>query len=303
MFSVIAFYKFVNLSPERVSEVRSFLEDFAAKSDLQGLVILGKEGINSTLAASDSTIQNFKTALKAQSEFEDVQFKNSSSEESPFKRFKIKERREIVTLKNEDHFADSRNNHISPEEWDKMMEDEDVVLIDTRNDYEYEVGTFEGAINPDIQMFSEFPDYLENSGIPKNKKVMIFCTGGIRCEKAIYEMQDQGYEQVYQLDGGILKYLEEKPNQKFKGDCFVFDNRVALNQELKPSDNIHLCAHCGDPGALVVDCEECGKLAKICHRCAPQPEFNTCSKNCAHHYLRKRAAVSNDSTGGNNDIS
>ncbi len=284
MYSIIAFYKFVRLPSNRVQEVKSILTNWAVTNHLFGLVILGPEGINATMSAEPEILERFKKQLLAIPEFTGIIFKHSKAEKKPFKRFKVKLRPEIVTIKNEDYFAATNNNHLTPTEWNQTLATEDYVLIDTRNDYEVELGTFEGAIDPKLKMFSEFPDYVRNSAIPKNKKVLMFCTGGIRCEKAIYEMQSQGYESVYQLEGGILKYLEEYPNHKFKGDCFVFDHRVALNQNLEPSQVVHLCPHCGNPGRLVTTCKECSGVAKICDRCQPTEKFQTCSKNCSYHY-------------------
>ncbi len=295
MYSVIAFYKFIRLAPERVEQVQVILKQWAEENKLYGLVILGPEGINATMSAEPHMLEKFKEQLLALPEFSGIIFKHSKSAKKPFKRFKVKIRPEIVTIKNEDYFAATNNNHLTPTEWNNILDTEDCVLIDTRNDYEVELGTFQGAIDPKLKMFSHFPDYVRKSEIPKEKKVLMFCTGGIRCEKAIYEMQSQGYQNVYQLEGGILKYLEEYPNQKFEGDCFVFDHRVALNQELEPSSNVHLCPHCGNPGRLVINCMECSAVARICEHCYPTDKFQTCSKNCSYHYNLKLTSASGTS--------
>ncbi|MDP6561832.1 MAG: rhodanese-like domain-containing protein [Candidatus Peribacteraceae bacterium] len=153
---------------------------------------------------------------------------------------------------------------------------------------------FEGAIDPRIQTFQEFSDYVENSGIPKDKKVLMYCTGGIRCEKACLEMERQGYENVFQLEGGILRYMKERPHCNWNGECFVFDHRVAVNEEMKPSERYGLCPHCGDPGDRCITCEHCQKPGMMCARCIESMNCRACSKNCAYQrnlVLQKEALV------------
>ena len=130
--------------------------------------------------------------------------------------------------------------------------------------------------------------HVKNSGIPKDKKVLMYCTGGIRCEKAYLEMKEQGYDEVYQLEGGILKYLEEFPNQQFDGDCFVFDHRVAVGQDLSPSKDVHLCPHTGDPARNKICCGHCGEEAYVADACMEDAGMQTCSKNCRHHFERQQ---------------
>ncbi len=140
---------------------------------------------------------------------------------------------------------------------------------------------FEGAIDPKLKMFSEFPSFVEKCGIPKNKKVLMYCTGGIRCEKALLEMEKQGYKNVYQLKGGILQYLKDCPNQKFKGECFVFDHRTAVGQQLEPSNRYSLCPHTGDPADLHITCSRCNKTAVVAAHC-DDIQKQSCSKDCAN---------------------
>lgn len=160
------------------------------------------------------------------------------------------------------------------------------MLLDTRNVYETAIGKFRGAVDPKLQKFSEFSDFVTASDIPKNKKVLMYCTGGIRCEKASLEMQRLGFEDVYQLSGGILKYLEEFPDGPFEGECFVFDHRVAVDKNLRPSKQYKLCPHCGNPGDKSISCRKCGAQAIICDGCANNEYKVSCSKNCAHHLER-----------------
>ncbi|NBW40194.1 hypothetical protein EBR25_04215 [bacterium] len=283
--AVTTFYTFAPLSEETLNEWEQKIFTFSESSGLFGLIISGAEGLNATVAGSDDTIGSFKALIRSIDGFQDTIFKDSRAASIPFKRFKIKRRDEIVTLKRPEFVpASSNNNHLSPEEWEKVLQsEEDYVLIDTRNSYEVEVGKFEGAIDPEMHMFSEFGNFIDRAEIPKEKKVLMYCTGGIRCEKAILEMQSRGYEDVYQLEGGILNYLQKYPNSKYEGECFVFDHRVAVNQELLPSTTFKLCPHCGDPGNVRVSCALCESEAIVCAECRSLSYGETCSKNCAYH--------------------
>lgn len=278
MYYVTAFYKFVPLNTKDAQRIRDDL--YACGSDLNmgGLTIVGTEGINGTVAGSKEAIANWKE--KIESTVGDVTFKDSTSNDQPFKRWFVKIRPEIVSLGDTKIIPKGKHNHLSPEDWDRMIDSEDVVILDTRNDYETEIGMFEGAIDPKLHCFQEFPEYVKTCEIPKEKKVLMYCTGGIRCEKACLEMERQGYENVYQLDGGILRYMQERPQKKWKGECFVFDHRVAVNQDLKPSDRYGLCPHCGDPGDQKVTCVRCDQPGMMCMRCLELMDHQTCSKNC-----------------------
>jgi UPF0176 protein len=210
-------------------------------------------------------------------------FQDSKAGAQVFKRWSVQMRSEIVNLQLPDA-KPAQDTHLTPEEWHAMLQ-EDVMVLDTRNTYETNVGTFKNAVDPKLKNFQEFPEYVRSAGIPKQKKVLMYCTGGIRCEKAIHAMRAQGYEHVYQLEGGILAYLKQFPNAAFEGECFVFDHRVAVDQELKPSARYALCPHCGDPGDKTVACVHCTKSCVICTTCAAHEERQTCSKNCRHHHL------------------
>lgn len=283
-FYVTAFYKFIRL--ENLEKVKSEFQAQAEANDVKGLCILGHEGINSTVSASSSeSLDSFKVWLRERFQVEN--FKDSFSDELLFRRLAIKIRPEIVTLHTPEHFPDQKNNHhLTPTEWNQVLKNEkDYVLIDTRNWYEYNIGTFKGAINPEIDVFTEFPKFVEDNQFPKDKKMLIFCTGGIRCEKGIMELQAQGYNNVYQLEGGILKYLQEYPKDQFDGECFVFDRRVALDQELHPTQRYDLCPHCGQPGDLKINCSRCDHESLICADCAKiENKKETCSKHCANQW-------------------
>ena len=214
--------------------------------------------------------------------FSDMTFKVSSAGSMPFKKLMIKVRREIVTLGVEELGEKdvSLENHLSPEEWKRAIEEEDVVLFDVRNDYESAVGRFKNAITPPIQNFRDLPEALRKYGHLKEKKVLMYCTGGIRCEKASALFQREGFREVYQLDGGIVTYGERVGDEHWEGDCFVFDERMAVpvgKAECGPS--IAVCLHTGKSGAELTNCVD-----SFCHRLFPvnlkaveaNPEFGYC---------------------------
>lgn len=283
---ITAFYHFTPLND--LSRVEQDLHSKAKELDLRGLMILGPEGVNSTCSATvRERLEAFKTWVRDYFGAPGIAFKDSSCERAPFRRYKIKVRDEIVTAGLPGVLPPSgKNHHLSPAEWNRVLKEErDAVVIDTRNWYEFQIGTFKGALNPNIEKFTEFPEYIEKQGISKDRKMLIFCTGGIRCEKGILELQRQGYGNVYQLDGGILNYLEQFPNDQYEGECFVFDHRVAVDQNLEPSRRYGLCPHCGQPSEALVHCKRCDHAEKICNDCLQVPiQQETCSKNCAHQW-------------------
>ncbi len=285
-YYITTFYKFFKIADPEATKLE--LESTASQLNVKGLIILGSEGINSTVSSSSQEgLESFKTYIRTLTSDPNLHFKNSVSETAPFRRFKVKIREEIVTLGTPElQPTVGKNHHLSPAEWNKVMkEEDDYVIIDTRNWYETKIGTFKGAINPRTDKFTEFPEFMEKNNFSKDKKTLIFCTGGIRCEKGILELQRQGFDNVYQLDGGILNYIEQFPNDQFEGECFVFDHRVAVDQQLQPSKQYDLCPHCGQPAKTQIDCKRCDTHTLICEDCAEKVWIkDTCSKNCAHHY-------------------
>lgn len=285
-YFISTFYKFKKI--EDPEAMKLFLEEIAAKTETIGLIILGHEGINATVASSSETgLAEFKRNILSKLELSELMFKDSKADKAPFRRFKVKIRAEIVTLGTPELTPDKqKNHHLSPTEWNNVLKNEkDYVMIDTRNWYETKIGTFKGAVNPKTDQFTEFPKFMEQNNFEKDKKVLIFCTGGIRCEKGILELQRQGYDEVYQLEGGILNYLKEYPEDQFEGECFVFDHRVAVDQNLQATDKYKLCPHCGQPADTPIDCSRCDTHTLICDDCA-ELEWKkiTCSKNCAYHF-------------------
>jgi len=284
-YLVTSFYRFSSISEHELGKIELRLRAFSRNTALRGLVITAQEGMNGTVAGKQKDIDALKDLICSMVGFEQTEFKDSWSDFQPFKRFKVKRRPEIVTFTDSDILPDeSDSSHLAPAEWDKVLEEESgVLLLDTRNKYETSLGMFDGAIDPEIDVFTQFSDFVRQLEVPLETKVLMYCTGGIRCEKASLEMKRRGFSNVYQLKGGILKYLEEFPGQKFKGECFVFDHRVALDQELNPSVRYRLCPHCGDPGDQLIECSRCEKEAVICSECHKVTVRQSCSKDCCHH--------------------
>ncbi|MEZ4752888.1 MAG: rhodanese-like domain-containing protein [Bdellovibrionota bacterium] len=288
-FHITAVYYFQAVAQEEIERRKQVLDCFGENPLFCGLILLAPEGFNGTVAGPAEDIKRFKETLIELAGSDQVVFKDSFSNFKPYKRYKVKIKDEIVTFDEQikPKGAGQNTSHLSPAEWHKMIEEEDVVLVDTRNKYETAVGMFKGAIDPKIDKFTEFKTYVETANLPKDKPVLMYCTGGIRCEKAVLDMQLRGYENVFQLEGGILKYLEEYPDGYWDGECFVFDHRVAVDRDLKPSEKYKLCPHCGDPGGVHLDCSHCSNKAVVCSGCLEKAEYNrTCSKNCKHHYKR-----------------
>jgi len=292
-YYISAFYHFTRLgadskTQQSLESIKADLENKAEELNVRGLLVLGTEGINTTCSSpSKENLELFKKWIMQYFNAPNIAFKDSHCDKPPFRRYKVKIRNEIVTAGVPEMMPpEGKNHHLSPSEWNRVMkEEQDYVMIDTRNWYEYNIGTFKGALNPDIEKFTDFPEYIEKQGIEKDKKMLIFCTGGIRCEKGILELQKQGYDQVYQLEGGILNYLEQYPNDQYDGECFVFDHRVSVDQNLAPSQRYTLCPHCGQPGDTVIECKRCDYHEKICVTCTKEEiKKDTCSKNCAHQW-------------------
>ncbi len=245
MFVVAALYKFVDLPDYEA--LREPLYNHMVMHKVKGTLLLAAEGINGTISGPREGVDAVKAWLDADGRFAGMSYKESFAEEQAFYRTKVKLKREIVTMGVEG--LDPKHivgTYVKGEEWNKLISDPDTILIDTRNDYEVAIGTFEGAINPNTTSFREFPQWAaENLDKTKHKKVAMFCTGGIRCEKSTAFLKTQGFEEVYHLDGGILKYLEEMPeeNSKWQGECFVFDQRVAVKHGLEQGsyDQCYAC--------------------------------------------------------------
>jgi UPF0176 protein len=247
MVTICALYKFARL--DDFEKMQQPLKDFMVSVGARGTVLLAREGLNGTICGSQEAIEEILDFLAADERLGKIDHKLSYSEKTPFKRLKVKLKKEIVTLGVADIDPTySVGTYVKPSEWNDLISDPDVVLIDTRNNYEYEIGSFKGAINPNTESFREFPDYTkENLEQYRDKKVAMFCTGGIRCEKSTAYLRSQGFDEVYHLHGGILKYLEEvdEKDSLWDGECFVFDDRVAVKHNLERGqyDQCHACRY------------------------------------------------------------
>jgi len=232
---VSAMYKFVVL--ENFEALRAPLQQFMENNEIRGTLLLAREGLNGTVSGSADSIKHLHQWLATQPGLDNVGHKESFHQKQPFNRTKVKLKKEIVTMGVEGVDPNQVvGTYVKPSDWNALISDPEVVLVDTRNDYEYDIGTFEKALNPNTQTFREFPDYVkENLDPKKHKKVAMFCTGGIRCEKSTAYLKELGFDDVYHLEGGILKYLEEVPKEEtmWQGECFVFDERVAVDHDLK----------------------------------------------------------------------
>lgn len=242
---IAAFYHFAVL-PD-FEAMKDPLLAFCNQHKLKGTILLAREGINSTISGSREAIDALYSYLRNIPGLSGLQAKESFADVQPFLKMKVRLKREIVAMGVEDLDTDNyRGEYIKPKDWDKFISDPDVIVVDTRNYYEVGVGTFKGAIDPKTTTFRQFPAWVDENLSPhKDKKIAMYCTGGIRCEKSTAYLKQQGFSQVYHLQGGILQYFEDtgNKNEKWEGNCFVFDDRAMVDATLTPS-NIMLCPTC-----------------------------------------------------------
>ncbi len=248
MFIIAALYKFVKLTDYQALQL--ILKDLCEQNQIKGTLLLAEEGINGTVAGKRAAIDALNAWFEKDERFHNLEYKESTSERCPFYRLKIKLKKEIVTLRVPGVDPTQKvGTYVEPQDWNRLIQDPEVILIDTRNDYEVKIGAFQGAINPQTDCFTEFPDVVRSQFDPKkHKKIAMYCTGGIRCEKASSYMLSEGFENVYHLKGGILKYLETIPSEEslWQGDCFVFDQRVGVAHGLIQGQH-DLCHGCRMP--------------------------------------------------------
>ena len=262
---VAALYKFARLKDRE--ELQARLLALGESHGVRGTLLLAPEGINGTIAGPRAGIDAMLAALRALPGFADLEHKESEALAHPFPRLRIRLKKEIVTIR--EPLADPNTavgTYVKPADWNQLISAPDVVLVDTRNDYEVEIGTFEGAIDPGTTSFGEFPRWVrENLDPEAHKKVAMFCTGGNRCEKATALLKNLGFDEVYHLEGGILKYLEEVPetDSKWRGECFVFDGRVSLGHGLSPGSHA-MCEACNHPYP---------RHEPICPRCGSERRY------------------------------
>lgn len=246
-FTVATFYKFIHL-PD-AAQLRPLIEQVCQQQRIKGTILLAPEGINGTIAGTAAAIDQVFAVLQTDSRLADLEPKVSFAETMPFARLKVKLKQEIVTLGiPEISPVEQVGTYVEPKDWNALICNPDILVIDTRKQLEVDIGTFAGATNPRIRSFRQFPEYVRQLNPAEHEKVAMFCTGGIRCEKASAYLLSQGFQEVYQLKGGILKYLEEIPAEQslWQGECFVFDERIALDHTLEPA-SYEMCQHCGHP--------------------------------------------------------
>ena len=251
MHKIIALYQFCEIRNPR--KLQMILKKELKNLQILGTIIIGHEGINGTVSGSETNINKALKFLKSDSRFSDLDIKTSFSNKAPFLRLKVKIKKEIVTMGIDNIKPTTQaGKYLTYDQWNSLLNDEDTILIDTRNDYEYSIGTFKNSINPKTSNFKEFPKWVEKQKfteeVKKTKNIALFCTGGIRCEKASSYMKNEGFKNVYHLKGGILKYLENTDieNSLWQGECFVFDDRVSVKQDLTQGD-YDLCHGCRMP--------------------------------------------------------
>lgn len=254
MVTCSAFYALQPLEPEQRREILEVLQGWpSTEPPLKGLVIVAPDGVNATVAGPNETVRGIEEWLSQRLALSEI--KRSTCAEPPFGKWKVVERRETVTSGPIGHAPPVQATHLSPEQFHEALMSEKVTVIDVRNRYEVRLGTFRGALDPGTDTFTDFARYIDKAGLPKDEKILTFCTGGIRCEKAVPYLKARGFTNVYQLSGGILHYLEHYPEGFFEGECFVFDERVAVDTHLQPTRRYRRCPECGQPCAEV--CPDC----------------------------------------------
>ncbi|MFL2821353.1 MAG: rhodanese-related sulfurtransferase [Alphaproteobacteria bacterium] len=250
-YIISTFYKFLVL--ENYKELKIKFDKSLSKTNIKGTILLAKEGVNGTIAGSESDLKKFFIYIDKFSQFKDITPKFSSSNKNPFLRMKVRIKKEIVTIGiPEVSPSNLVGKYLNVEEWNEFLNESDSMIIDTRNNYEVSIGTFKNSINPKIKSFRDFPKWVQKNlidkKISKKSKIGMFCTGGIRCEKSTSYLKQLGFENVFHLDGGILKYLEnvKSDENEWKGECFVFDYRVSLNDSLEKGE-YDMCYACRMP--------------------------------------------------------
>jgi len=245
MFEVFGFYKFKKFNS--LKKYKDLLQDFLIKKNIRGTIIIANEGINATISGKANDIKLTITQIKKILDFKKFDSENiSKSKFQPFHKAKVKIKKEVVPMGLSLSLINKKDNHVDPKKWNKLIADKETLVLDSRKPFEYEVGTFKKSVNPDVDNFREFPKYLNK--LDKKKPIAMFCTGGIRCEKASVFLEKKGFKNVFQLKGGILNYLKniKKKESLWKGECFVFDNRISVKHGLVNGTYL-MCSGCRKP--------------------------------------------------------
>lgn len=269
VYDIAAFYKFVPIDDS--DDWAPALKRQMLDGDVMGTILLAPEGINGTISGTPEAVAEILAIVRGHVGLGDLMQKTSHAPGHVFNRAKVKVKPTLINLGAEVDPNQRVGTYVKPRDWNALISDPEVVLIDTRNDYEVHAGTFEGAVDPKIKRFRDLPEFVEKHYDPKqHKKVAMFCTGGIRCEKSTAWMLGQGFEAVYHLEGGILKYLEDVPREQsmWRGDCYVFDERVGVDHDLNPSDSAKFCPGCGHALTTKLRCAPEFIAGERCPKCA-----------------------------------
>jgi len=268
-FLVAAFYHFTDFS--EFENYQHPLQEAANSRSVMGTILLAAEGINGTVAGPENSVHSLLRFIRENPKFSGLEHKESWADENPFYRMKVRLKKEIVTLGVEGiNPAKDVGDYVDPQDWNDLISDPEVLVIDTRNDYEVSIGTFNGATDPKTESFRDFPGWLDQQAqLVPDQKIAMFCTGGIRCEKSTAFLKSRGFENVYHLKGGILKYLETVPEEEslWEGECFVFDQRVSVGHGLKegPYDLCHACRHPITETDKQIELYVAGVSCPLCH--------------------------------------
>ena len=298
---IYSFYRFKNL--KNIKYIKDQLDKFSKDKLILGTILIANEGINGTISGSKKNLDLLLANIKKNLRIKNLSLKISKNQFIPFYRLKIRLKKEIVTIGDKSIKPEkTAGKHVPPKDWDKIVNDKNYLIIDTRNEYEISIGTFKNANNPKTKTFKDFPNYIQKLDIAKTQPIAMFCTGGIRCEKASSYLIKNGFKNVSQLDGGILNYLEYKKNKKkntWSGECFVFDNRVSINKNLKQGSH-EQCYGCRHPittedmklksyvkGATCKYCIEKKTNRKISASLVRQKQIDFAEKNKEKHSFKK----------------
>lgn len=289
-YRVLLYYMFVTIEnpDEFAKEHLKLCKDL----DLRGRILVAKEGINGTLSGTVEQTEKYMALMNADERFKDMVFKMDEVEEHAFKKMYVRKRKNIITLENEDDVNpnDVVGEYLKPREFYEMLQRDDVIVVDGRNDYEYEIGHFRGAVKPEVKNFKQFPEWIEeNLSKHKDKKILTYCTGGIRCEKLTGVLINKGFKDVYHLEGGIVTYSKdpEVQGKLFDGKCYVFDERIAVKINQTEEDKvISKCSHCGKPSDRYINCtnDDCHDQHLCCEECEEKYE-GFCSEKCQDYII------------------
>lgn len=299
-YQVLLYYKYVEIENPQAFRDEHF--ELCSNLDLRGRILVATEGMNGTVSGTVEQTEKYIEFMRNDSRFSDMIFKIEKSEGHAFKKLKVKVKPEIVNLSLEEDLDPNKvtGKHLSPKEFLESMQQEDVIILDARNTYEYDLGHFRGAIRPDIETFRELPKWVEeNLSEHKDKKILTYCTGGIRCEKFSGFLVKEGFQDVSQLDGGIITYGydPEAKGALWDGKCYVFDERIAVPVNRTGEETVvGKCYHCEKPEERYVKCgnPECNKHLLLCEECEHE-HYRSCSQECKDHphnrYVKEHQSV------------